>query len=168
MADVIEIGPPAVDQSDNLTLYWVPTIADPAKPKLAEIKAGKRITYSFVPGGYDLNGDQEVTKDERLTLGQSYESLGKSSASLVLKYVDSEDPDSACVLLVEGSEGFIVERRGLPNRTEELAKQKIRPIKVKLGKQIPGPIDGTGKFSYTQKTSVMGNVGLPVEIVAGA
>ncbi|MFZ4843953.1 hypothetical protein [Mycetocola saprophilus] len=166
MPDVIEMGPPGVDQSDSLTLYWVEKIADPAKPTLAEMKLGVRITYDMIPGGYDRTGDQEVTKDERLTQSQSRESLGKSTAGLALEYVESQEPKSANMTLLEGKEGYIVERRGLPNSTEEAVKQKVLPIKVRLGKQIPGGIAGTGNFTTKQKTSVVGNVGLPVEIVA--
>ncbi|HEU5223435.1 MAG TPA: hypothetical protein VFU07_07115 [Candidatus Lumbricidophila sp.] len=168
MADVAETsGPPAVDQSGNLTIWWVPTIANVNSPTATEIgaTAAKRVTYSFTPDGWALTGDQEMKTDDRLTLTQSLESLGKSTASLVLKYVDSSTAGSAAVVLTEGLSGFFVERRNTPNSTLVAAAQKVRVIPVTLGKQIPGPVDGNGKFTYTQKVSITGIVGAEVAVV---
>lgn len=169
MADVADTTPPAVDQSDNLTIWWVPTIADVAAPKAAtEIGAATsfRVTYSFTPDGWGLTGTQEKNVDDRLTLAQSLESLGKSTATLTLKYVDSSAAGSAAVVLQEGLSGYFVERRGQKNSTLAAAAQKVRVIPVTLGKQIPGPVDGTGKFVYTQETSITGVVGAPVALAA--
>lgn len=170
MADVAEIsGPPAVDQTGNLTIWWVPTISDVSAPKAAtEIGAvtSFRVTHSFTPDGWNLTGSQEKNKDDRLTLTQALESLGKSEASLTLKYVDSSAAGSAAVILTEGLSGYFVERRNLAQTTLAAASQKVRVISVTLGKQIPGPVDGTGKFTYTQEVSITGVVGAPVALAA--
>jgi len=170
MADVAEIsGPPAVDQTGNLTIWWVATIADVLAPKAAtEIGAGTsyRVTHSFTPDGWGLTGSQTKNKDERLALKQALESLGTSEASLTLKYVDSNTAGSAAVVLVEGTSGYFVERRSVPQTTLAAAAQKVRVIGVTLGKQIPGPVDGTGKFTYTQEVAITGVVGLPVALAA--
>lgn len=165
MPDVIEKAPPAVDQTGNLTIWWVPTIADTLAPKVTELTAGKRITYSFNPDGWNLTGDQTVDKDERLSLPQDLESLGKSTASLTLGYKDSTDAKSAAVILKQGLSGFFVERRNVPNKTPEAAAQLVRVISCTLGKQIPGPVNGSGKFTYTQKTALNDVVGDPVALV---
>lgn len=168
MPDVAEVGgPPAVDQSGNFTLWWVPTIANKAAPTALEIGAGTafRITYSLTPDGYNLGGTQAKNKDERLAMLQSFESLGVSEATLSLKYVDSTTAGSAAVVLVEGLSGNLVERRGVPNSTTIAAAQKVRVIPVTLGKQIPGPVDGTGKFTYTQEVAITGVVGAAVAVV---
>lgn len=169
MADVVDVVPPAVDQLNNLTIWWVPTLADPLAPKAAtELGAATsfRLTYSFTTDGWGLTGSQDKTVDERLTLAQQLEALGVAKASLTLKYVDSTAPGSAAVVLVEGLVGYFVERRGTTDQTLAAAAQKVRVIKVTLGKQIPGPVDGTGKFTYTQEAAINGVVGLPVALAA--
>lgn len=171
MADVPELfgGPSAVDQSGALTVWWVPTIADVLVPKAAtEIGAATsyRLTYSFIAGGWNLTGTQEKNKDERLTAPQTLETLGKSAASLTLSYVDSSAAGSAAVVLVAGLSGYFVERRNLAQTTVAAATQKVRVIAVTLGKQIPGPIDGTGKFNYTQEVAITAVVGAEVALAA--
>lgn len=160
MADVIEIPPPAVDQLGHLLIIWVPKsgMADPLKPKVAELKAGKRITYSFTADGWQPSGDQEVTKDERLTLEQDLEAFGKKTKALALKYVDSDAADSAAVLLEEGLEGYFFERRKERNREDIAAGQKVRPWGVVLGEQMEDAPSNTGKFTISQKTTLTGVV----------
>lgn len=171
MADVAEglVPPPAVDQSGNLTVWWVPTIADVSAPKAStEIGAAGsfRITYSFLPSGWNLAGAQSKTKDDRLTLKQSLEALDKKDVTLTLDYVDSTAAGSAAVVLTEGLSGYFVERRSIPNQTLATAAQKVRVIPVTLGAQLPGAIDGTGKFSIHQETAITGVVGAPVALAA--
>lgn len=170
MADVAESTPvSAVDQSGNTTIWWVPTITDVAAPKAAAEIGGAnayRVTYSFTPDGWNFTGTQEKVADDRLTLDQAQEALGKSTTSLTLKYVDSTDTGSAAKVLVEGSKGYFVERRGVSNSTLAASGQKVRVIPVTLGKQIPGPVDGTGKFTIMQETAISGRVGEPVALVA--
>lgn len=168
MADpeiVVEKAPPAMDQTGNTTIWWCPAIADVLKPKATELAAGTRITYSFNPDGWGWTGDQTVDKDDRLTIEQELESLGKSTAALTLGYKDSADPKSAAVVLKEGLSGYFVERRNCPNRFKETAGQLVRVISATLGKQIPGPVNGSGKFTYSQKTALTDVVREPVALV---
>jgi hypothetical protein len=168
MADSVELysGPSAIDQTGNLTIWWVPTISNLSAPTAVEIGAtgAYRVTYSFVTGGWTLAGAQEKTMDDRLASPQSLEALGKSTATLDLTYVDSLTVGSAALVLLAGLSGYFVERRGVSQTTLILAAQKVRVIPVTLGKQIPGPVDGTGKFTITQATAVTGVVGLPVAV----
>jgi len=169
MADQAELfgGPPAADQTGNLTVWWVPTIADRLIPKAStEIGAATsyRLTYSFTTGGWALTGSQTKNPDERLTSTQDLESLGKSTAALTLGYVDSTTAGSAAVVLVNGLSGYFVERRGTAQTVLAAAAQKVRVIPVTLGKQIPGPVDGSGKFTYTQEVAITGIIGEPVAL----
>lgn len=162
MADAVEVvgGPPAVDQSGNLTVWWVPTIADVNAPKLTEVGAGTRITYSFTPGGWALTMPQEKLDDDRLTSPQRKQALGKISPELAdLAYVDSTDPKSAAAVLAPtapaiSKAGYFVERRNVPQTTLATLGDKVRVIKGTVGAQAPGPTDGTGKFTLTQPVAV--------------
>lgn len=160
MADVAEAfgGPPAVDQSGNLTIWAIPgrTISQSA-PSTALLGGATafRITYSFTTSGWQLTAPQEKPTDDRLTSPQTRESLGKITPSLAdLSYVDSTAAGSAAVVLAPGGEWQFIERRNVPQTTLAVAAQKVRVINVNLGKQVPGPTDGTGKFTLTQAVAM--------------
>ncbi|RLP76332.1 hypothetical protein D9V32_05535 [Mycetocola tolaasinivorans] len=170
MPDIIELAPPAVDQTGNTTLYTAKPadVNDPLKPKVTEAKKWDRCTYNFTPDGYNRTGSQEILKDERLSLQQALESPGKSEMSLEIKYVDSIDPKSLKVRLKEGDEIYFVEREGIPNATEELAGQLVTLVHGRVGKEFKGPRDGTGVFTYTRKIAILSPVGDAVPLVTGA
>ncbi|MBS1674643.1 MAG: hypothetical protein JSS74_11855 [Actinobacteria bacterium] len=172
MADVAEglVPPPAVDQTGNLTIWWVPAIANVLAPSASTEIGGAgafRLTYSFTEDGWDFDASQEKIKDPRLTLKQPLEALGTSPVSLkTLKYVESTQAGSANVVLTEGLSGFFVERSSVPNATLAAEAQKVRVIPVTLGKQLPGPRNGQGKFTILQEAAVTGVVGGPVALAA--
>lgn len=159
MADVAELfgGPPAVDQSGNLTIWAVKDVLDKSAPSLADLADAEayRVTYSFTPGGWVLGGTQERLTDDRLTSPTTKESLGKLTSTLGdLAYVDSEEPGSAAVVLKEAGEWFFIERRRVDQTELAAVGDKVRVVHVTLGKQIPGPVDGTGKFTLTQAAAI--------------
>lgn len=168
MADAPDTVPPAIDQKGNTVIWWVATLADVAVPKAAtEIGAvtSFRITHSLTTDGWTLAGSQTTTLDERLTLATPLESLDTLTQTFGsgIKYVDSSVAGSAAVVLAPVSpattkSGYFVERRNVPNSTVAAAAQKVRVIPVTLGPQIPGPIDGTGKFNYTQQVAISGPI----------
>jgi len=172
MADVAEAfgGPPAVDQSGNLTIWAIPgrTISQTA-PSVALLGGvtAFRVTYSFLTGGWALTAPQEKPTDERLTSPQVRESLGKITPALAdLNYVDTPDvAGSAAAVLAAGGAFQFIERRNIPQTTLAVAAQKVRVINVNLGKQAPGPTDGTGKFSLIQPVA-MESLGDLVALVA--
>lgn len=171
MADAAEgTVPSALDQRGNTTIWWVPTIADPAAPTVVEIGAAgaHRVTYSFTPDGWNLAGAQATVDDDRLTIPQALSSLDVNKVTLDLKYVDSADANSAALILLEGTSGFFVERRSVPQTQAITTGDKVRVIPCTLGAQNPGVINNTGKFLINQQTSIDGVVGVPVAVVAGA
>lgn len=173
MADAVEVvgGPPAVDQRGNLTIWWVPTIVDVSAPKLTEIGAGTRLTYSFIAGGWALTLPQEKLDDERLTSPQRKQALGKVSPELAdLGYVDSTDVKSAAVVLAPtapatSKSGYFIERRNVPQTSLAIVGDKVRVIACTVGAQAPGPTDGAGKFTLTQPVAIESVTG-PVAVVA--
>ena len=165
MADVADVTPPAVDQSGNYVVWWVPTILDLAAPKAAtEIGAATafRLTHSFTPSGFAFDGDQAVNPDARLTLPQTLESLGELTLTLgMIEYVDSAAVGSAAVVLkptapATSKSGYFVERRNVSNKTIAAVAQAVTVIPVTVGPQIRVPVDGTGKFRYKQRVSITG------------
>lgn len=168
MADVADTVPPAIDQKGNTVIWFVQTIADLTAPKAAtEIGAATsfRITHSLTTDGWTLNGSQTTSPDERLALTSPLESLDALTQTFGsgIKYVDSAAAGSAAVVLkptapATTKSGYFVERRNVPNATLAAAAQSVRCIPVTLGPQIRGPIDGTGKFTYTQLPAITGPI----------
>lgn len=168
MADVADTIPPAMDQKGNTVIWWVPTIADLAAPKAAtELGAATayRVTHSFTTAGWTLTGSQATTLDERLTLTTPLESLDTLTQTFGsgVVYVDSSAAGSAAVVLkptapATTKAGYFVERRNVSNGVVAAAAQVVRSVPVVLGPQIRGPIDGTGKFTYTQQAAISGPI----------
>lgn len=160
MADLAELfgGPPAIDQSGNLTIWAIPgrTVSQSA-PSVALIGGTTcfRITYSFTAGGWALTAPQVKNPDPRLTSPKTKQSLGEITPDLAdLAYVDSTAVGSAAVVLAAGGEWQFIERRNVPQTTLAVAAQKVRVLNVNLGAQAPGPVDGTGKFGLTQVVAI--------------
>lgn len=161
-------GPPAIDQTGNLTIWWVPTIVDINIPKVTELNAAGavRLTYSFTPGGFDLKMPQEKLDDERLSGPQVKQSLGKIKPELAdLAYVQSVAAVSADVALATGGAGHFVIRRAVSEKIVATIGQKVRVVKTTLGPQADGPTDGNGKFGRVQ-AAVVEAVGNEVALVA--
>lgn len=166
MADVADIVPPAIDVKGNTVIWWVATIADLLAPKAAtEIGAATsfRVTHSFTPSGFPLDGDQTVSTDGRLALPVDLESLDVLTNTLgMLEYVDSTAASSAAVVLKPVSpattkSGFFVIRPNMPNATLAAAAQKVRVVPVTLGPQI-FPMNSDGKARIKQRTSITGPI----------
>lgn len=165
MVDVIDIVPPALDVNGNLTIWWVPAISDLTAPKASTEVGGTgafRLTHSFTPTGFPLDGDQTVTEDNRLALVNALESLDRRTDTLgMLEYVDSDAASSAAVVLkptapATTKSGYFVVRRGVPISTLAAAAQKVLVIPVTLGSQIKPVTDG--KLRIKQRTSITGPI----------
>lgn len=171
MADVAELfgGPPAIDQTGNLTIWAIPgRTVDQALPSAALLGGATafRVTYSFATGGWALTAPQELIPDVRLTSPKDRQSLGKTTPALApLSYVDSSTAGSAAVVLAAGGPFQFIERRNVAQTVLAAAAQKVRVINVNLGIQVPGPTDGTGKFTITQAVAI-DNLGDLVALVA--
>jgi len=166
MVDVADVVPAAIDVDGTLVIWWVPAIADLAAPKAATEIGGSgafRVTHSFTPGGFPLDGDQAKNTDPRLGLTVDLESLGKRTDTLgTLEYVDSDAPSSAAVVLkpvapATTKSGYFVIRRGVPNGTLAAASQKVLVVPVTLGSQI-FPVNPDGKHRIKQATSITGPI----------
>lgn len=166
MADVADVVPAAIDVKGNLVIWWVASIADLEAPDATtEIGAvtSFRVTNSFTPGGFPLDGDQVVDTDSRLGLTVDLEALGIRTDTLgMLEYVDSTEASSAAVVLkptppATSKSGYFVVRRNVPFATLAADGQDVLVIPVTLGSQIK-PVQPDGKFLIKQRTSITGPI----------
>ena len=101
------------------------------------IAEGTNVTYSFTPDGFNRTLTQTTITDPRLTLEQDLSRPGKATEALAVRYVESQDPDSANILLTQGTAGYFVIRRGIANDVEWAVGQKVDVISFEAGIQRP-------------------------------
>jgi hypothetical protein len=163
---VDEIPQGSVASDDNTLLLWVEDIADTSAPTVAELAAGTPITYSLTPDGWNPTQTQATISDPRYTLGQALERPGRKTKGLTVKYVYGAADDVAADLLIEGTEGHVVVRRGIDNGTAIAAAQKVTVWPVECGEQIEDPAVENGVDTMSQTLFVRGVVKTRVAVAS--
>jgi hypothetical protein len=128
--------PPSVPLTGNRRLVFVPTSV--SDPKVATGLAGatvKDITYSLTPTGWRPNITEASISDGRLSQRQILNQQGNFSEALEVQYVYGSATDVAKTALVEGTQGYIVDRDSIDNATDFVAAQKVDIYTIKCGKQ---------------------------------
>lgn len=146
---------------------FVPAIADPAAPTLAEVNAATGFNLSC-----SLFADQEgvtastdkVTLPQRLCETESFEVNGPTTYSapdLQISFdpqaASGADGKKAWESLDDGAEGFLVRRQGVDSATDFAAGQFVDVIPAQLGTKVPTKT-GTGAdgvYSFTVGASVV-------------
>lgn len=152
--------------SDGFGKVWfVPAIANPSAPTVAEIEAATTIDIT-----YDLTGDgfrHEITENEitvnRYTLKQQLSLPGTRADSLELQYAQGTPADEE---LTPGLVGFIVQRLGVANEADAAAAQKVDVLPVTAGiKRRVAPTTNT-ELQKVQRFFIRGAVQDDVALVA--
>lgn len=150
------VFPEAVKAQGNTSVTIVQTVADMAAPKLAtEINAGTSVNASCYLYG-DLNPTATTAKGEaprRLCTTEVFQQFGNTTYEVPdITYVfdpqgdDTVEANEAKAALTEGTEVYLVIRRGLNARTEAYATgQRVDVWHVRLGPQNRGAT-GDGEF----------------------
>lgn len=143
---------PASYQSDgNWTITYVPDGSNAKSIAILNGSSAKDVTYSFTPDGFNYGINEAEVTDGRLTLKQVLSRAGKVTETLEIKYVDTDDADSAAVLFTEGLIGKFVVRRRVANGTAYTVSHKADIISFQLGKQRPNAPTENGVDTISQK-----------------
>ena len=158
---------PQSTQSDGRwKIAYVPIASDPLS--LADIESvGKNMTYSFTPDGFNLARTQATVNDPRLTLVQVLSRPGKVTETLALKYVDSQDDDSAARVLTDGLEGYFVIRRGVDNDDAWAVGDEVDVIQFVLGVERPDAPTENGVDTISRDAFITAVTQRRAELVAG-
>lgn len=160
------------------TVLYVPTLANPATPKMTEI--GPSVTTCLNLGyalrGFGPGGDQGSSDDIRLASTVTYENPGRFKPTLDdITYVyDPQAPTATpsnkhFETLKDGVKGYLIDRRGLPATTALAIGQFVDVYPVQFGKQRPVAIDPSaegGKFEIIQKPFIIGAPQYNVAVIA--
>lgn len=168
-------NPPGIDAAGKGAVYWVPALADPSAPTVAEIAAG--VVLSCALDTWPTTVDQSTTSKSKYCDAQPRQRLGKpqySAGPIVYDYdpqgVDTSGNYGYYDDLTPGLDGFFIDRRGIDSKAAVAAGQKVDVWPARLGARVRVDIDPTntdGESLRTQQSvSVTGEVLFDVEIVA--
>lgn len=162
----LETAPASSESTGRWRITYLPLTADPLSVADLEGEDAVPLTYSFTPDGFNWTTTQATVADPRLTLAQDLSRPGKVTETLEVKYVDSVDANSAAVILTQGTEGYLVLRRLVPNETIHTVAQKVYVLKFSAGLQRPdAPTDG-GIDTISQILSLTGSTQRKVSLAA--
>lgn len=163
--------PPGVQAEGNVKVAFVPTIADPLAPTVAEVTAAGALDVSFfiTGGNFKPSGEQARGDDRRVGSKQTFESLGREK-STIDDIIYIADPQAAALavsnkameLFQPGVTGFFVVRYGLDAETVDFAAaQKVDVWPIVFGVQNKTALaenDEFAKITITQAVAVTGVV----------
>ena len=166
---------PSTPFDGNMAVWIVPAIADPSAPTAAEITAGKDVSCYLTPDGYAPTIDQATITDDRLCSTETYGQPGRKTRGLVLTGIDNtnstyeEEFNELVEALVEGTDMFVVRRRGIPYETAIAATtQKVSVLPIKPGvKQDVAP-EANSVIRSTWTCFITGQGYDDVPVAAGA
>jgi len=164
---------PSTPADGNVATWLVPTIANPGAPSLATDLASKvDVSCYLTPDGFALTVDQATISDERLCSTETFGQPGRKTYSLALTGIDNtnsanETTDNDLVdELVEGTEMFLVRRRGVPFDQALAATDKVTVIPFKPGVKQDVPMEANSVLRSTWTCFVTGTVEVEVSVVA--
>lgn len=157
----VDVFPQSIQGTGKVRVQFVPTLANPELPTLAELTAGDAFdaTCYFRADAFVINHEQETKDDTRLCDDSARESLGLSKYTLAddLSYIN--DPQAAPAspgnlaedAFVAGTTGYFVVRGGLKSSTAFAAGQMVTVYAVTFGDQHePIPTGDNAVFVITQ------------------
>lgn len=166
---------PATPADGNFRADLVSAIADPSAPKLTELDAVSTVKAScyFTKDGVAMTIDQATITDERLCSTQVFGQPGTKTFSLSLTGIDNtntefEATDNELVdALVEGSEWFLVLRRGKPYDEAYAVDDKVTVVPFKVGVKQAVPPEANSLIRSTWSAFITADVETDVAVVAG-
>lgn len=131
---------PSTPADGNVRVVWVPAIDTTTAPKVTELTASAMADIScYLTGdGWNPTGEQATISDPRLCSRQEFGRPGRKTPGLSITVIDNtntDDPNLAVETLVEGVEGYFVERRGVPYEEPFKAGQKVRVFPARSGEK---------------------------------
>lgn len=160
------------------TVIYVPTLANPAAPKLTECGAGvaTALNLGYALRGFSPQAEQGSSEDVRLASVQTFENPGRIKPSLDdITYV--YDPQAPALTasnkhyetLKPGVKGYLIDRRGVPATTAPAIGQIVDVYYVQFGAQRRVAVDPSaegGKYEIVQKPFILSTVQYDVALVA--
>lgn len=132
--------PLSIIADGNVKLLWVPTIAAPTTPTVAELTASSAIDVTCYLTAMTITTNEQTVADDRLCSRQTFSLAGSNDDTLEFTYVyqgqaPTATDNKAKSTLLEGAIGFIVMRWGKAFETAVAATDVVDVYKVQAGVQ---------------------------------
>ncbi len=106
---------------EQTQVHWLPAVADPAAPTLAEITAGDDLTTQVPVDGVQLNPTENNAAQAMLGDAFVAELVGTWGRGITLTFTRDDETDAAYVLFEYRTEGFLLlSRFGTPVEDSEV------------------------------------------------
>ena len=152
-------------------VLWVPAIADPSAPKVAELTAAgvKAITYGLASDGLAHETTVATITTGRYMLDQAIELDGTVTDTVEVKWVYNRTAPTVVetTLGTPGLDAFLVKILGYANGTTIAAAMKcnaVIPVTTSIPRDIPSTTNS--ELMKVQKLNVRGKVYREVAIIS--
>ena len=165
------VKPQSLPADGNLKVVWVPALADPSAPTVAELTAAAAIDLTcFLTGdGYDHGIEQAASTDDRLCSRQTFEQPGSITDSLSLTYVfraqAAATADRAYGTLKPDILGFVIARWGKAFELPPVAGDVVDVLPTACGVQMKQKPERNARLKAMQKMFVTDTVRRDVKVV---
>jgi hypothetical protein len=165
----LEEVPAGTPSDGNGKVWFVPTIADPSKPKVTELKAETAVplTYSITGDGYAHTVTINKITANRLTLPNQiqYDGTEVDDLSITYAYTNTEG-DIVRLALPKGTTGFIVERWAVANEVDPTIGQIVDVLPIQASTPLKNAPVTNQELTRTQALNITGKVYRDVPLVA--
>lgn len=165
--------PTSIPADGNLKVVWVPTIAIPGAPTVAELTGGTVVDLSLylTGGGFTPSTDEQAVADPRLAARQNFERRGRYTDGLSLMYVFqgqslAASDNKAHSTLTPGATGYIVARWGADYSVALAAADVVDVYPAECGVQVKQAPEENGVEKIAQKIFIRGAVQRDVAVAA--
>jgi len=165
----LEEVPEGTPSDGNGLVLFVPTLADPSKPKATELAASGvvKLTYSITGDGYNHTVTINKVTANRLTLPTQLQYDGTEVDDLAITYAyTNTEGDVVRLALPKGTQGYIVERWAVANEIDPTAGQLVDVIPIQASVSLKNAPVTNQELTRTQALNVTGKVHRDVQIVA--
>lgn len=160
--------PPGVEADGAVLVAFVPEIADPSAPTLAEVTAPAvvKLTCYITDNNFKPTADDATGEDRRLCSKQVFSTLGTTTWSFdnTVYVYDPQNPESesnkAYAAMKRGVDGFFVVRWGkdVEENPDFVAGDIVDVFPITCGTQVKEPPEQNSKLKVSQKFIPRGNV----------
>lgn len=132
--------PTSVIADGNVKLLWVPAIANPAAPTVAELTATSVVDITCYLTSMTITTDEQTVTDDRLCSRQTFSRAGSHQDTLEFTYVyQGQKPlaadNKAQTTLLEGTVGHIAMRWGTAYEPAVAAADIVDVYRLEAGVQ---------------------------------
>ena len=150
---------------DTLTrVDWVVTLSSTTSPTAAQLNAGTPLSTLVSKDGVNVSLTNNKVSTATIASLTDTETVGSVGASLTLTGFRDDATDTFWNLVVYGTDGFVVIRRGVLYSTTWTAAQKAEVYPATMFNPIPAASAGNTSQSFTAEFAVTGEIQLKATV----